>query len=91
MIAQQLQEQVSRCFKAPINVPYNPVAPTISQLMSAGNGTLSQLIAISNASPATAYFATATDIGGGQLVYYPGYASTNGIQGSGWYAMGGGI
>lgn len=94
MICQQLQEQVSRCFKVPINVPYIPTspssAPTVSTLTQA-TGTLAQLIAISNASPATARFGIATDIGGGQLVYYPGYASTNGLQGSGWYPIGGGI
>lgn len=93
MICQQLQEQVSRCFKVPINVPSpdSPTsAPTVSTLTQA-TGTLAELIAISDASPATVRFGTATDIGGGQLVYYPGYASTNGVQGSGWYAIGGGV
>jgi hypothetical protein len=94
MIAQQLQEQVSRCFKAPINVPYNPLSPlsspTVSTLTQA-IGTLAQLIAISTASPTTARFGVATDVGGGQLLYYPGYASTSGIHGTGWYAIGGGV
>ena len=94
MIAQQLQEQVSRCFKVPINVPYDPTSPTQNPVVSTltqAVGTLAQLIAISDASPAVARFGVATDIGGGQLLYYPGYASTNGIQGSGWYAIGGGV
>ncbi len=92
MIAQQLQEQVARCFKVPINVPYDPTSPTQNPVVSTqAVGTLAQLIAISDASPAVARFGVATDIGGGQLLYYPGYASTNGIQGSGWYAIGGGV
>lgn len=94
MICQQLQEQLSRCFKAPINVPYDPTSPTSTPTVSTltqATGTLAELIAISDASPGTARFGTATDVGGGQLVYYPGYASTNGIQGSGWYAVGGGV
>lgn len=94
MIAQQLQEQVSRCFKVPINVPYDPTSPTQNPVVSTltqAVGTLAQLIAISDASPAVARFGVATDIGGGQLLYYPGYASINGIQGSGWYAIGGGV
>ena len=94
MICQQIQEQLDRCFKGPINMPYTPNVPVIppsTSLMVNVTGTLAQLIVISNASPTTAYFGTATDIGGGQTVYYPGYASTNGLQGSGWYAIGGGI
>jgi hypothetical protein len=94
MICQQLQEQVSRCFKAPINLPYDPISPIVPPAASTliqYTGTLAQLIVISNASPASAAFGIATDIGSGQLVWYPGYASTNGIQGSGWYAIGGGI
>ena len=93
MLCQQIQEQVNRCYKGPINIPgpASPVsAPTISTLTIA-TGTLAALIVISNADPATVRFGNATDIGGGQLVYYPGYASTNGLQGSGWYAVGGGI
>lgn len=93
MIAQQLQEQVARCFKAPINLPYDPSSPITSPSVSTltqATGTLAELIAISDASPATARFGLATDIGGGQLVFYPGYASTEGLQGSGWYAIGGG-
>lgn len=93
MICQQLQEQVSRCFKVPINVPYDPASPTSNPTVSTltqAVGTLAELIAISNASPSVARFGVATDIGGGQLLWYPGYASTNGIQGSGWYAIAGG-
>lgn len=94
MIAQQLQEQLSRCFKAPINVPYNVLAPLSSpaiQSLTSAIGTLAELVVISNASPAKVWFGVATDVGGGQLLYYPGYASTTGIQGTGWYAMGGGV
>lgn len=94
MIAQQIQEQVARCFKVPINVPYDPTSPIQNPVVSTltqAVGTLAQLIAISNASPAVARFGVATDVGGGQLLYYPGYASSNGIQGSGWYAIGGGV
>ena len=94
MLCQQLQEQLSRCFTVPINVPYNPTSPTSAPIVSTltqATGTLAQLIAISNASPLAAKFGIATDIGGGQLVYYPGYASTNGLQGSGWYPIGGGV
>ena len=93
MIAQQLQEQISRCFKAPINMPSpaSPMLPVTGGTVLQYSGTLAQLIAISNITPSVFMFGTATDIGGGALVYYPGYASANGIQGSGWYAIGGGI
>ena len=94
MITQQLQEQISRCFQAPINLPYNPLSPVLpptTGVLTQQTGTLAQLIVISNAAPTTAMFGIATDIGGGQLVWYPGYASTNGLQGSGWYAIAGGI
>ena len=94
MIAQQLQEQISRCFKAPVNLPYSPSSPVLPPapgVLIQYTGTLAQLIAISNAAPLVAAFGIASDIGGGQLVWYPGYASTNGLQGSGWYAIGGGI
>ena len=94
MIAQQLQEQISRCFKAPINVPYNvlsPITPPAAGVLTQVTGTLAELVVISNASPTIARFGIATDIGSGQLVWYPGYASTNGLQGSGWYAIGGGV
>ena len=93
MIAQQLQEQISRCFMGPINLPgpTSPIQPpTVGSALTV-TGTLAQLIVISNANPAAVYFGNATDIGSGQLVWYPGYASANGIQGSGWYAVGGGI
>ena len=94
MIAQQIQEQVDRCFKAPINVPYDPAEPAVIpgvSILAQYTGTLAYLITISNAAPTTPAFGIATDIGSGQLVWYPGYASTNGVQGSGWYAIGGGI
>lgn len=94
MICQQLQEQISRCFKAPINVPYSittPITPPAAGVLTQVTGTLAELIVISSASPTLARFGIATDIGSGQLVWYPGYASTNGLQGSGWYAIGGGI
>ena len=94
MIAQQIQEQVNRCFKAPINVPYNPAVPVVlpnASILAQYTGTLAYLITISNATPGAPAFGIATDIGSGQLVWYPGYASTNGVQGSGWYAIGGGI
>jgi len=94
MITQQLQEQLSRCFKAPINVPYNVLSPLSSptiQSLTQAIGTLAEIVIISNASPTTVRFGVATDVGGGQLLYYPGYASTSGIQGTGWYAIGGGV
>ena len=94
MITQQLQEQLDRCFKGPVNLP-GPASPVVpppaTPYLTLQTGTLAQLIVLSNATPLVAMFGTATDIGGGQLVWYPGYASTNGIQGSGWYAIGGGI
>jgi len=94
MICQQLQEQLSRCFMAPVNLPYDPLSPVVPPTVTGltqSTGTLAELIIISNASPTIPRFGIASDIGGGQLVYYPGYASTNGLQGSGWYAIGGGI
>lgn len=94
MIAQQLQEQLSRCYKGPINMPYNVLAPVIAPStisLTQTSGTLAVLIALSNSTPTVARFGIATDVGSGQLVWYPGYASTNGILGSGWYAIGGGI
>jgi len=94
MICQQLQEQVSRCFAAPINMPYTVLSPLTApaiQNLSSCIGTLAQLVIISNAAVTTVFFGVATDVGGGSLLYYPGYASTNGIQGTGWYAMGGGV
>ena len=94
MIAQQLQEQLSRCFKAPINVPYNVLSPLSSpaiQSLTSAIGTLAELVVISNAAPTKVWFGVATDVGSGSLLYYPGYASTSGIQGTGWYAMGGGV
>lgn len=94
MIAQQIQEQINRCFKAPINVPYNPAVPVVlpgASILAQYSGTLAYLITISNAAPTVPAFGIATDIGSGQLVWYPGYASTSGVSGSGWYAIGGGI
>ena len=94
MICQQLQEQINRCYKAPINLPYNitaPVVPPTTTILSYVQDTLANLVIISNASPAIPRFAVATDIGTGQLVFYPGYASTSGINGTGWYAIGGGV
>lgn len=93
MICQQLNEQLTRCFKAPINLPYTPSSPPLpptAGVVLSSVGTLAELISLSNASPTVARFGTATDIGGGALLWYPGYASTNGIQASGWYAVGGG-
>jgi hypothetical protein len=94
MICQQIQEQVNRCFQAPINVPYNPAIPVVlpgASILAQYSGTLAYLITISNAAPTVPAFGIATDIGSGQLVWYPGYASTSGVNGSGWYAIGGGI
>lgn len=94
MMCQQLQEQVNRCHKAPINLPDNIVSPVIPPdvaTLTYTTDTLANLVIISDASPTVARFAVASDVGDGQLVFYPGYASTNGIQGTGWYAIGGGV
>ena len=94
MITQQLQEQLNRATLVPINVPYNPAVPVVfpsASILAQYSGTLAYLITISNANIGVPAFGIATDVGSGQLVWYPGYASTNGINGSGWYAIGGGI
>jgi hypothetical protein len=93
MICQQLQEQLDRATLAAINqpAPAATVLPPILGGLLQATGTLAQLIVQSGINPTGRYFGVATDIGGGQIVFYPGYASTNGIQGSGWYAIGGGI
>jgi hypothetical protein len=94
MIAQELQEQVNRSFKAPINLPDNetsPVIPPSTVTLTYTRGTLAELVTISNASPLIARYGYATDIGNGQLVFYPGYVSTGGISGTGWYAIAGGM
>ena len=94
MMIQQLNEMIGRATKVPINVPGDddtPVTPPVIATMLHATGTLAELVAISDANPTAPYFGLATDVGGGQTVYYPGYASTSGINGTGWYAIGGGI
>ena len=92
MICQQFREQLNRCYKGPINMPdveTGAVVPPDTSVLTTTTGTLAQLIVLSNATPTVPRFGIATDYAN-QLVEYPGYASTNGLAGSGWYAIAGG-
>lgn len=87
-IVQQLQEQVNRCIKLPVNQSPNVATVTVNGV-TISSGTLIGAITLSNtyanlkATPPAAFsFAWATDIGAGALVFYSGNAA---IGDQGWF------